>query len=220
MSINVWDLKLGSGQVTKQGDTLELRFQVASSLANLDAGICLQSNWNPGDRAVYATLGKGQIRPEIDEALTGVPVGTNRRFSIPAGAWQDIDRDVIVGIDVGAIVLTPLSCIEECLFDDVASVIPISHNECADALNDKIKGLLDSGLQNGKKEKNKNTVRLMIPEKLNHHWRMLLEYYELKKIMKYSIEEIGLMPNGDQEVEMAIVDVDLFIRLLSKGDMR
>lgn len=217
-NIEVWDLKVGSGEVTKSGDTLELRFQAANSLADLDSGVLLQSNWNPGAPAVQATLGAGQLRTAIDRGLTGIPVGTNRRFLIPAGIWEDTRDLLIVGIDVGAIIQAPTTTQSNWAFDKLSCAIPHTDLERSAQLDLEFCELLDALLTPTRKGKQDDILRLHVPGRLHLHLLEILDERGLAAEMQYKVNYIESQPGDDFEVEIGLKDAETLQRLLDCGD--
>jgi len=95
--IQTTDNKVGSGPKTRPGDIVEMHYQVGLSDEDIDTPAVLQTTWRNGS-PIVAQLGSGALRAEIDQALTGVPLGTDRWMRIPSGTWSDIDRDVSLAV--------------------------------------------------------------------------------------------------------------------------
>jgi hypothetical protein len=101
--IEVRDLKAGAGEVLMPGATIELHYQVARQLDHLDSAEVLQSSWSDG-HALVVTVGTGTLRPEIEERLVGITVGTDRRLVVEAGTWPDVPHDVAISLNVVSLV--------------------------------------------------------------------------------------------------------------------
>jgi hypothetical protein len=214
MSIMVRDLKSGSGPTTAVGDTVELRYHVAASLELLDAGVLLQSNWSPGDPAIYATLGAGQLRAAIEEKLIGVKVGTNRRFLVPPGTWADIDTFLAIGIDVGAIVPKRSAGDSDWSFNEMASAVPLAELDQAAKSDARVKALLLAAVSPGgrRHKKDERTRRLRIPADLYPHVHVLLYERGIAAKLRWAVRDVGTVKGGDYEVDMANEDIQAWLR--------
>jgi hypothetical protein len=219
-SIVVRDLKSGSGPTTAVGDTLELRYHVAASLELLDAGVLLQSNWSPGDPPIYATLGEGRLRAEIEAELIGVKVGTNRRFLVPPDTWADVDIFLAIGVDVGAIVPKRSAGDSEWSFDEMASAVPLAELDQVAELDARVRSLLLTAVPPGgrRRKRDERPHRLLIPHDLYPHVQALLYDRGVADKLRWAVHDVGTVKGGDYEVDIAGEDVSAWLRHMERED--
>ena len=207
--VEIHDLKYGSGVRTKPGDIVELRYQVADSYVALDSNSVLQSNWSPGDPSLTITLGSSQLRMEIEENLVDLPVGTVRRFLIPAGVWDDVDREIVVGIDVQAIVGMHSQIVEDPLFDEFASAVPLEELSNSGQLDEGLLDIIDAALSSGHSRGREKILRLRLPLGMYAHLNALLNEKGLSARLRFGVKEIGTLSGGDYEIEMGTEDATI-----------
>lgn len=97
------DLKMGSGSPAGAFGGVELHYQVAETLDQLDSGDVIESTWHGGG-PLRVALGRQRLRPEVEAALVNLPPLSARRLVVPAGTWPRIDRDIVVELFINAIV--------------------------------------------------------------------------------------------------------------------
>lgn len=104
--IRVFDLKIGTGTKATAGALVELHYEVSETLGQLDGAAYIQSSWIR-NRPLRVKVGQGQLRKDVDRALVGVTVGTDRRIVVPPGQWPDNPHGVAIAIYVQAVLKAP-----------------------------------------------------------------------------------------------------------------
>lgn len=105
-AIKVSDLKVGTGTRIAAGSLVELHYQGAARADQLDGVESVQTTWRL-NRPLRVRVGRGELRAEIDEALLGVPVGTDRRIVVPPGHWPDLPGGIAIAIYVQTVLEEP-----------------------------------------------------------------------------------------------------------------
>jgi hypothetical protein len=105
-AIEVSDLKLGTGTRIAVGSLVELHYQAVTRADQLDSTEFVQSTWRR-NRPLRVRVGRGELRPEIDAALLGVPVGTDRRIVVPPDLWPDLPVGIAIAIYVQTVLEDP-----------------------------------------------------------------------------------------------------------------
>lgn len=131
------DLKMGSGSPAGILGGVELHYQVAETLEQLDDGDVLESTWH-GSGPLRVALGRQRLRSEVEAALADLPPLSARRLVVPAGTWPRIDRDIVIELFINAIVSPDEAVSQDEAFAQLArefiapsdiGLPPYTHNE-------------------------------------------------------------------------------------------
>ncbi len=76
------DIKKGDGPIPEEGQTVNVLYEVALSLENLEKGILIDSSYARKEPLSF-TLGSGEALRGIDEGIRTMNVGDLRRLTIP-----------------------------------------------------------------------------------------------------------------------------------------
>ncbi len=216
--IEIRDLKYGSGVPVRSGDTIELHYIVADSLTQLDVSEILQGSWRRG-RPLIVTLGLGTLRPEIERALEGLPVGSDRRMSVPVGHWPDVDRATAISLVVQSIVRSADASDSTLMqFERLASNLPAEASDLEAGLKLGLIELLMNGMApTGKSARRPELIRLRLEAPMLNYLRSIVGQSGVGHRLRYKVREVGELHKGSVEVEVSRQDAHAIVEHLKES---